>query len=324
MKISVKWLSFLFLVVVIASCRKNKGSEPPPNPPDTSIVEYPLADPPSSIGFEHRNGTSYNINFDYSVAGQVNVKFNEQPAIRYTYADGYLQEVQYLNNAGNNAGKFTVQRSGNTINRVIVEHIDPITAVSAKDTMNVTFSGSAENTKMTVNGKYFTGVPVTVDYTYKNDLLKEIKGGEFGASVFLQSYQFTYDDKNRLALRTSDAYYGASYVYGDAAGSGLDSLYMVLGGKDRHFLEGIMFYDEYLSVFFYPLQIVLEDVGIELDAAVHRYGALREVRTVPNGAEYPDISVFTIQNTFDSQKRVLTSRVTRKGSEFFANYTITY
>ncbi len=323
MKLSVKLLSCLLLLVVVCSCRKNKPDVDPPNPPDDSLIVYPLAPPPSSIVFESRHGSMYNIDFDYSSPGQVNVSFNDNPTVRYSYADGYLTEAIYFDAAGNTAGKFTVERSGTTINRVIVEHIDRLTVVSTKDTMVISFSGTSGNTVMTANGKYFTGTPVTVEYVYQDSLIREIRGGEFGnASVFLPSYQFTYDDMKRLSLKTSDTYYGTAYTYGDA-GSGLDSLYLVLGGRDGYLLDGLLFHDEYLSVFFYPLRLILDDTGIELDALVHRYGALREVRTVPFGPDYPEIRVFTSQNTFNNDKQLVSSRITR-GTDFFASYTINY
>lgn len=322
MKLSVKLLSCLLLLVVVFSCRR-KGDVDPPKGPDTTLIVYPLAPPPSSIVFESRYGSLYNINFDYSTPGQVNVSFNNNPTVQYNYTDGYLTQAAYFDAAGNNAGKFTVERSGTAINRVIVEHIDRVTAVSTKDTMVVSFSGAGGNTVMTANAKYFTGTPVTVDYVYQDSLLREIRGGEFGnASVFIPSYQFTYDDEKRLSLKTSDSYYGTAYTYGDA-GSGLDSLYLVLGGKDGYLLDGLLFHDEYLSVFFYPLRLMLDDTGIELDALVHRYGALREVRTVPTGPDYTEIRVFTSQNTFNNDKRLVSSRVTR-GTDFFASYSINY
>ncbi len=322
MKLSIKLLSCLLLLLVVFSCRRKKD-EPVVPPPDTSLTVYPLAPPPSSIVFESRYGNIYEIDFDYSVPGEVNVHFDDKPTVRYSYADGYLTEAAYFDNAGNNAGKFTVYRSGTTINRVIVEHIDRLTAVSTKDTMVVSASGGSANTVMTVTGKYFTGTPLNVEYVYQDSLLREIRGGEFGnGSVYMPSYRFSYDDMNRLSLKSTDTYYGTAYSYGDA-GSGLDSLFLVLGGKDGYLLDGLLFHDEYLSVFFYPLRLILDDTGIELDALVHRYGALKEVRTVPSGSEYPEQKVFTVQNAFNSDKRVFTSRVTR-GTDFFASYRINY
>ncbi|MBX3241698.1 MAG: hypothetical protein KIT80_11990 [Chitinophagaceae bacterium] len=323
MNLSLKLAGF-FLIVVVCSCRRNRPIDPgEPNPPDTTIVTHPLAPPPSSIEFENRYNTTLKLDFDYSVPNTIDVKLDGNTAVHYLYNNGYLQQVEYFDGSGNTAGKFTVERVGNTVNRVIMEHVDPVTSIKDWDTLAVAFTGLPGQSDMTVNGKYFTDVPITVKYTYQDSLVRKIDGGEFEASVFLPSYQFTYDEKKRLALKTTDSYYGTSYAYGDVAGSGLDSLYLVLGGKDGYLLEGLLFYDEYLSVFFYPLQIILEDVGIELDALIHRYGALREVRTVPNGSDYTEIKVFTIQNTFDDKKRVITSRIFR-GSEYYANYSIAY
>ncbi len=323
MKLIVKFLSVIFLLVVVSSCRKNKPIEPPEPDPSDTITTYPLSAPPASIVFENRSGQVYNIKFDYSTANVVNVRLNDKPAAHYAYNDGYLQQLEYFNAAGDMSAKVVVERSGTTISRVIVEHVDQLTNESSKDTMNVSFGQAAGNTTLTVNGKYFTNTPVTVGYTYQDNLLKEIRGGDFSGSsnVFLPSYQFTYNSQKHLSLKTSNTYYGTSYTYGDS-GSGLDSLFMVLGGKDGHYLEGLLFYDD-TKIFFHPLFIILGDAGIELDALMHRYGALREVRSVPNGVDYPEIRVFNVQNTFNQAKQVVTSRVTR-GAEYVGSYTFTY
>lgn len=326
MKLTVKLLGFSFLILVmVSSCRKDKPIDPPdpPNPPTDTLITYPISAPPASITFEDRAGSVNNIKFDYATQGVVNVTLNDQPAVHYVYNDGYLQEMETFNAAGK-LSKLIVERSGTSITRVIVEHIDQLTSVSSKDTMAVSFGQSAGNTTLTVNGKYFTNTPITVGYTYQDNLLKEIRGGDFsGASnVFLPSYQFTYDNQKRLSLKTSNTYYGTSYVYGDA-GSGLDSLFKVLGGKDGHFLEGILFYDEYVKVFFHPLHLILGDAGIELEASIHRWGPLREVRSVPFGADYPEVRVFNVQNTYNDAKQVTTSRVTR-GADYVGSYTFAY
>lgn len=319
------------------SCKKGDTNDLGPNPPTDTLEVFTPGPPPSSISFEPANlQNSFTLSFDYSeMPGKISVYLDDttntdphdQLLVAYSLNDGYLEKTEYYTVGGAPAGGFTIQRSGSNITRLIMEHEDEYEGGLTKDTMNISFSDSSGYTNMKVAyGNYFDEtVPVTIDYVFNKNKLVETKAGLFTSgpnSVFFPSFRFQYKSNGCIWLKESDNYYGTSFVYGDA-GRGLDSLFMILGGKDAHLLEAVLYYDQYIGLFFSPLELMLSDNSVELNALVHRYGALQEVKSIPSGAEYPTVQTFTFQNIFDEEKRLVSSRIA-SNADLYATYSVKY
>ncbi|MBX3255946.1 MAG: hypothetical protein KF862_17560 [Chitinophagaceae bacterium] len=334
--LSYKTLTLILYVVCVYSCKK--GDTDTFVPPVDTLSVLPLAPPPSSISYENADfSNGFTLSFDYaSGANRINVYIddttNDDPydelAVSYFFNNGYLEKTEYYSAGGAPAGSFTIQRSGTTINRLIIEHTNELNGGLIKDSFGVSFADSAGLTNMYVNyGNYFSPqVPVSVKYTFKNNLLKEVKAGLYeheANTLFFPSYKFSYNKSDgRLWLKESDSYYGTSFTYGDV-GKGIDSLFFILGGKDGHLVDAILYFDQNIGLYFYPIQMALFDNSVELDALIHRYGALQLVQSIPNGDEYPVTQSFSFQNVFDEEKKLIKSTIL-SNSLMYGSFTIRY
>ncbi|MBX2920977.1 MAG: hypothetical protein KF746_02205 [Chitinophagaceae bacterium] len=315
-------LTLIFFIACLYSCKK--GDINGFIPPEDTIPILPPGPPPTAISFETADlGSVVTLSFDYnSTPNKIQVYLDDpastdpydQLAVVYSFVDGYLEKTEYYATDGTPAGGFTIQRSGSLISGAIMEHLNEMDGSLIKDTLHISFSDFGGLKNMYVDyGNYFDpDVPVSIKYTFKDKELKEAKAGLYennGHSLYFPSYKFSYNNSTgSLWQRESDTYYGTSFIYGDA-GKGLDSLFILLGGKDGHLLEAITYYDQYIGLYFYPLQIALNDNSVELDAIIHRCGALQQVKSIPNGIEYPITQTFTFQNVFDEEKRLVKSTV---------------
>lgn len=333
--LSCRTFALVLYIGCMYSCKK--GDTDTFVPPVDTLEVLPLAPPPSSISFEPADlQGSFTLSFDYtSVSNKISIYLDDTTtadpydklAIAYSFNNGYLEKTEYYTSDGIPAGGFTIHRSGSTITGVTTEHLNENEGGLITNDLLVSFADSMGLTNMYVNygNSFDPQVPVSIKYTFKGQQLKETKAGLFSSganSVFFPSYKFNYKSNGCLWVKESDSYYGTSFIYGDA-GKGLDSLFKVLGGRDEHLIEAILYYDEYIGLFFRPLQILLSDNSVELDALVHRYGALQEVKSLPNGNEYPTLQTFTFQNSFDEEKRLVKSRVV-SNSLLYAVYTVKY
>lgn len=336
--LSLQTITLVCFIACVYSCKKEGTNDLiPPTPPTDTLEVLQPGPAPSFISFEPANlQNSFTLSFDYSempdkvsvyLDDTTNADPHDQLLVAYSLNNGYLQKTEYYTIGGAPAGGFTIQRSGSDITGMIMEHENEYEGGLMKDTMNVSFSDSSGYTNMKVAyGDYFdANVPVTIEYVFNKEKLVETKAGLFTSgtnSVFFPSYKFQYTSKGCIWLKESDNYYGTSFVYGDA-GRGLDSLFIILGGKDAHLLEAILYYDQYTGLFFSPLELILSDNSVELNALVHRYGALQQVKSIPSGTEYPTVQTFTFQNTFDDQKRLIKSRIA-SNADLYATYSVKY
>src|SRR6185312_1753411 len=104
-------------------------------------------------------------------------------------------------------------------------------------------------------GNHFDNIPVNIAFTTLDNVLTETSAGLYTEginSIFFPSFTYMYDASGSLVNKWSDSYYGTDFFY-ESSGSGLDSLFLLMGGKDWECLEGILNYDESESLFFYPL-----------------------------------------------------------------------
>ena len=61
----------------------------------------------------------------------------------------------------------------------------------------------------------------------------------------------------------------------------------------------------------------------EMEIDMHRYGVVKEVRTIPNGVDMPYIEIFSFENVLDQQKRVRQTTI-RNNNEVEAIWKIEY
>ncbi len=327
--ITITLLSIHFL----ASCNKQDIDDGNPNPPGGSVY----GTPPSAFTFLAPDLKSTSISFDYSkLPDKVSVYFDDtltdNPYDRiyasYTFNnDGYLTENIFYNETGEAINNITIVRDGNQISGIVLSHEDKnAPGKIITDTFYVSFQDSTEYKLMQVDyGNYFAGVPVEMKFTYRKDELIHSTAGLFtlgDSAVFFPSFDFSYNNAGVLQSRWSDSYYGMDYAYNDS-GKGLDSLFKTLGGKDWHYLESILNYDEHTTLFFYPLYITLSKAGMDLDVYMHHYGPLREIRSIPSGYQYPDIEIFNFENTFDDEGKIVETTISNNG-KVYGTYRFSY
>lgn len=328
-------IAIVSLPIFIFSCRKNDKIPGEPGG-TTPNVETP-GDPPVYLAYKVNDNESLNLSFKYEeYPDKVSVYYDDTLTtdkydhIFATYSfnkSGYLTENAFYDLSGNPKSKITIVRESDIINRVLVEHSNSGTLKT--DTFNVAFSdstGSSGYRFMTVNyGKYFSGIPVTMRFTYNDNRLMNSTGGLFTSgdnAIFFPSVECNYGSLNRLNSKMADLYYGTQYSYENET-SGLDSLFRVLGGKDWSYLENVLNYDENTSIFFYPLYITLSKGNVDLDIYLHRYGPLAEVRSIPNGIDYSDVEIFNFTNSFDTNKKLTKTTIYNNDQEY-ASYQFQY
>lgn len=324
----------LFCVQFFASCNKHDLDGGDPNPPGGNAYGAP----PSAFTFFAGDLQSTSISFDYSkMPGKVSVYIDDTLTdnpydklyASYTFGnDGYLAENIFYDGTGKAINNIVIVRDGNQISGVVLSHDDehaPGNIIT--DTFYVSFRDSADGYRqMNVDyGNYFAGVPVKMQFTYHKGELLHSSAGLFtlgDSAVFFPSFEYSYNNAGVLQSRWSDSYYGIDYAYTDS-GKGLDSLFRILGGKDWQYLEAILNYDAHTSLFFYPLYITLSKAGMDLDVYMHHYGPIKEVRSIPSGYQYPDIEIFSFDNTFDQDGKVVSTTISNEG-EVYGTYRFTY
>ncbi|MFT3701593.1 MAG: hypothetical protein QM802_04450 [Agriterribacter sp.] len=317
----------LFSLQGVISCKKadqelSPPVDPPPVTPPAAVAS------PVSLKFMVNNYDYMSIRFKYSeLPNKVSVYIDDTlttdpyDKLFATYSfnkDGYLTGNLFYNNDGTVLHNIDITRVNNSISSIKVTHTE--NGVPANDVFNVGFRDSTDGYRlMNVDyGTYFEDVPVNMEFTYKNEQLMQTNAGLYMSdenSIFFPSFNYTYNASGSLINKWSDSYYGTDFLY-EATGTGLDSLFSLLGGKDWHYLEAILNYDENTSLFFYPLYITLSKNGIDLDIYMHEYGPLAQVRSVANGAEYPYSEVFDFRNDFDEKSRLIQSTITNNGEEY--------
>jgi hypothetical protein len=244
-------------------------------------------------------------------------------ALTYFYnPEGYFMKREGYDETGRVMERFSVERGGNNLpGRVLYEEESPVQTL--KDTFNISFADSAANPSyknMTVNFVSRTSneeIKVTNKLTYLNNQLRKISGGTFfgqTSSVVIPGEEWLYDASGKLTSRISDSYYGTSYAY-ETSGRNLDSFFHVLGGRDAYYLDvdGLWSFNSNSDFTFFPLYLILGHNSVELYTEMHRYGVLKEVRSIPNGSNFPEVESFSFQNTFDSNQRVRETRITNNG-----------
>ncbi|MFT3946731.1 MAG: hypothetical protein QM763_07125 [Agriterribacter sp.] len=326
-------IAIAFLPILILSCKKNDKLFSGGNPK----VELP-GDPPVYLAYKVRDYESLNLSFKYDeFPNKVSVYYDDTLTTgkydhlfaTYTFnTSGYLTANAFYNDVGVVKSSISIERSDNSISQILVQHAE--SGVAQTDTFKVSFtdsSGAPGYTFMNVDyGKYFSGIPVTMKFTYHNNATISSLAGMYTSgddAIFFPSFDYTYNALNQLSSKQSDLYYGSEYSY-ETGGNGLDSLFRILGGKDWHYLENILNYDENTSIFFYPLYVTLStNNNVDIDIYMHRYGVLSDIRSIPNGSEYPRTEVFRFVNSFGDSKRLLQSTIYNNDEEY-ASYQFQY
>ena len=144
------------------------------------------------------------------------------------------------------------------------------------------------------------------------------------SSVTIPAENYTYDASGKLLSVTSDSYYGTSYTYA-SSGHGLDSFFRVLGGVDGHYLDAGALWSLQSDVefTFFPLYAILINNDVELFTTVHKYGLINEVRSIPNGSNFPNTETFSFQNKLDSRQRIVQTDIMNNG-QLYASWKIKY
>lgn len=312
-------IAIVSLPVLVLSCRKNDN---PFVNPDEPQVEMP-ADPPVYLAYKVSDFEHLNLSFKYDeFPNKVSVYYDDtltEDKYDHIFAEylfnkaGYLTGNTFYNVSGDVKSSLTIERNTNIITSVLVKHKE--SGVDKTDTFRISFtdsSGAPDYTFMNVDyGKYFSEIPVTMKFTYyKNEAISSSAGLYTfdDRSVFFPSFIYRYNSLNKLESKLADLYYGIDYTY-DQDGKGIDSLFKILGGRDWQYLENVLNYDENTSIFFYPLYVSLSDNNVDIDTYLHRYGAFTEVRSIPNGEDYPYIAIFDFINTFDDKKKLIQSTI---------------
>lgn len=320
------------LQILTLSCKKSDRSFVHPDEGQPPI----LAASPEYITYRANGLESLHISFKYDeYPDKVSIyyddtltenKYDNIFAEYFFNGNGYLTGNRFYNPSGDIKSSLTFERDNDLIKHILIKHTDAGTEKT--DTVSVTFSDSVsapDHTLMEVDfGKYFYDIPVTMKFAYYNGSVVSSTAGLFtsgGNAVFFPSLVYTYNGLNQLQKKEADVYYGIEYFYED--GNGLDSLFRVLGGKDWVYLENILNYDENTSIFFYPLYITLSKANVDLDVYMQRFGPLTEVRSIPNGAEYPNAETFNFTNTYDEAKKLTQSIIYNEGQEY-ASYQFQY
>ena len=327
-------IAIVALPILVLSCRKNDS--PFDNPDEGPPAQMP-ADPPVYVAYKVSDYESINLSFKYDeFPDKVSVYYDDtltEDRYDHLFAEysfnraGYLtKNVFYNPSSGEVKSSLSIVRDNNTLDHILVEHSEA--SISKTDTFYISFrdsAGAAGYTIMNVDyGKYFSGIPVAMDFAYYEGRLNKTTAGMYTSgedAIFFPSFNYRYNNANQLVSRTADLYYGADYMYEE--GLGLDSLFKVLGGKDWPYLETVLNYDENTSIFFYPLYITLSKDNVDMDIYMHRYGALSEVRSMPNGVEYPKAEIFNFSNTFDESKKLVQSTIYNNEQEY-ASYRFEY
>lgn len=319
------------LSVFAISCKKSDRL----GNPDQPQAETP-ADPPIYLSYTTANDEPLNLSFQYNeFPDKVSVYYDDtltENKYDHIFAEyifnkaGYLTENVFYNISGEVKSNLLIERDNNAIKHILVKHKE--TGIEKVDTFLVSFSDSSgvpDYKIMDVNyGKYFYDIPVLMKFAFYKDHIESSTAGMYTSddnAIFFPSLNYTYNALNQLTSREADLYYGANYFYED--GKGLDSLFKTLGGKDWQYLESILNYDENTSIFFYPLYITLSKGNVDIDMYMHRYGPLTDVRSIPNGVEYPTTEIFNFTNSFDDHKKLLKSVIYNNGDEY-ASYQFQY
>lgn len=337
----MRLISFCVLTIMsiayLSSCKKDGGDTPPVIPQDTTSF-LPVSISWSSPVYPDDNITASLV---YSKNEHTISVFADDPAtttpydflgIKYYYnASGYFLKRETYGETGGIAETFAAERDANNVlTRVLFDRKAPDIK---KDTFNFSFADSTNPlykimTVENINRDMGVDIPVTKKLTFLFSSVIKETGGTFsdgsGPSVTRHGYEYQYDTRARMTIAQSDSYYGTSLRY-EPSGSGLDSLFYVIGGVDGHYLTNYSewLFDSEIEFFFFPLYVILGNNSAELEVQTHRFGPLREVRAIPNGPSFPDEDVYTFQNTFDSNDRLVESKVSNNGS-LFGTWTIRY
>jgi hypothetical protein len=192
------------------------------------------------------------------------------------------------------------------------------------DTFNFSFSDSAAGyTIMKVDTRYRdfgSDLKISDEYTFLNDKFVKGKGGTFSdgiSNITISSSSETYDASGKLTSRLFDPGNETIYSY-ETTGTGLDSFFQVLAGKDGYYLST---YDKWTTIdkgiYFFPLYQVFADPAIETDAEMHRYGVLKELQSMPSNV------TFNFENTFDTNLRISETKFLHNG-ELTGTWKVTY
>lgn len=320
----------IFLPVLIISCKKSDRYINPEDPPGEAI-------PPVSMTYTVTDYEHLNFSFKYDeFPDKVSVYYDDtltEDKYDHIFAeyifnkDGYLTGNTFYNLSGDVKSNLSIERDNNVVKYILVKRYE--SGVGKTDTFHVSFTdstGAPDYTFMNVNyGKYFYDIPVSMRFAYCKDNIIKTTAGLYtspeGNAILFPSLMYIYNGFNQLERREADLYYGTDFFYEE--GKGLDSLFKVLGGKDWPYLENILNYDENTSIFFYPLYITLSKGNVDIDIYMHRYGTLSEIRSIPNGVEYPATEIFSFSNSFDNSKKLLQSTIFNNGREY-ASYQFGY
>lgn len=238
---------------------------------------------------------------------------------------GYFMKREWYDATGKVTESFSAAReSDNTLKTIIAWNNNPDNTEILRDTFAISVADSAGAPSykiMTVANNYIAGtelVNVRNELTFENNRLFKARGGRFdgsqGLNIFIPPYALAYDAQGRLATRSISNYYGTAYSY-ENTGRSLDSFFRVLGGKDGHLLniDGLWSFQANAEFDFFPLYIILSSMHTELYAQMHRDGVLKQVRSIPNGTQFPYTETFDFANTFDAQQRVTETVITTNG-----------
>jgi hypothetical protein len=337
MKLNKILPAFSAIFIFLQSCKKDSGDPGPVIPADTTAY-LPASISWASPVYPDDNGTAVFVysKSDYSIKVFADDPATTTPfdflAIKYYYtSDGYFTKKEVYSETGGIAETLIVERNtSNILQRVLFERSSPDVK---KDTFNFSFADSTNPlykimTVSNINRDLGVDITVTKKLTFLNTNVIKETGGTFsdgsGSSVSRAGYGYEYDTRGRMTAESSTSYYGISYRY-EPSGTGLDSLFYALGGVDGHYLTNYSewLFDSDIEFYFFPLYVILANNTAELGVQTHRFGPLKEVRSVPNGPSFPDIDVYTFQNTFDEKERLRESKVSNNGS-LYGTWTINY
>ncbi|WP_152616931.1 hypothetical protein [Flavihumibacter solisilvae] len=334
-------ISYLTLVCALAfvSCGKDSGNDDqdPGQPGGSTFL-------PLSISFEHPGVMAeQKTSIKYLPDGHTIELYSDDLGTANPYdhlrqtnlynGDGYFIKRQIYQD-GAVVESIDVERTpGNTISRVITSVNYPDDDYKVKDTFNLSFYDSATFKVMKVDNllrdRYKNEFRVSRRFVFSGSSLVKTQGGTFwnqsnSASLTWPNEEFVYDGQSRLSTHTRDFFYGKSISY-DQAGIGLDSFYQVLGGVDGHYLNapgswGFYTHEAFTSS---PLKLVLFNNSGLMEATMHISGVISEVRSIPNGVNYPNTEIFSFDNILDQRQRVKQTTV-RSKNEVVAIWKVEY
>ncbi|GAO45429.1 hypothetical protein [Flavihumibacter petaseus] len=151
-------------------------------------------------------------------------------------------------------------------------------------------------------------IRVSRRYVFSDKSLIAGSGGTFegqGHTIIWAKEVLTYDGQSRLKTYTNDLGYGQAMSY-EPTGTGLDSLYRVLGGLDGHYLMAPQRWDLTSQSGFlpYPCTFLLAVGSQDIEVTMHKSGLIREVQSLPNGEMNPDTQIFSFENVLDEDQRI--------------------